>query len=240
MITGSMHTFLANARRLESLIEVLAKDADAHRAAITSLEQIKHPGESVSRFQEVTEQLGNYLVVRLFVHEWYSVMEVTFAEAFLHDVLVECAAVDPQLMSDSKQSASYEELQGAASLEDVRLQLRGRWAKNFIDRGGPSTWLDRFTRMGAKQFPEGLADRLEELWGVRHLVVHHAGRLTNDFIKRHSTFTAMNDGRLSLDKQKVLGYVQDVSTLVEVVDRFVVNRYGDRLPLVSYELPTSG
>ncbi len=236
-ITGAMRTFLENTNRLQQLIEVIAKDADTHRAAIDSLQQIKEPGEVVSRFQGVTTQLQQYLAVRQFLHEWYCVMEVTFAEAFLHDVMVECAAVDAPLMAESKQAASYEDLQSAVSLESVLVQLRGKWAQNFIDRGGPATWIDRLSRMGARGFPPRLAERLEELWGVRHLVVHHAGSITQDFSKRHPTFVAISAGRLVLDKDKVLSYVKDVSTFVEVTNDFTVKRYGDKLSLSTYVPP---
>ena len=177
----------------------------------------------------VQEKIEEYSRVREFVHEWYVVMQVTFAETYLHDVLVACAVVDPALMAESKQTASYQDILGATSIDELANQLRSGWARNFIDRGGPSTWVDRLTRMGATGFPSDIAEKLEQVWGIRHLVVHSAGRITTEFVRRHPSLGFKGGDSLKLSKDPVLAYIGNVGAFVKVVDAFLIARYGSKL-----------
>lgn len=120
-----------------------------------------------------------------FMIEWMPVMIVTTVEAYLIDVLAYAASIDPTLMQNSTQSASYAELTTASSLEEVMAELRYRWARNFLENGGPRSWVERLTKMGARTYSPKTAQEMETLWGIRHLIVHSAGVATTDFTRRH-------------------------------------------------------
>src|SRR5712691_7056860 len=84
--------------------------------------------------------------------EWQAVMLVTVAEAYLQDALVFAAERNPSLMKDSEQAAKYDEVMVASSLDEVAAELRSRWARNFLEDGGPRRWKERLERMGARGF----------------------------------------------------------------------------------------
>jgi hypothetical protein len=41
----------------------------------------------------------------------------------------------------------------ATSLEDLANELRGRWARGWLAKGGPARWLGDLTSMGAARIP---------------------------------------------------------------------------------------
>src|SRR5260370_14329218 len=65
----------------------------------------------------------------LAIHEFLPVLMVALTEAYLKDVLVYAAGIDPTLMERSEQSASYNDVLNATSLADVIEQLRRHSAK---------------------------------------------------------------------------------------------------------------
>src|SRR5207247_11316116 len=116
---------------------------------------------------------------------WQVVMLVTCVEAYLQDVLSAAARADPDLMSKSQQLAPYADIIAATSLDELANELRARWARGWLADGGPTRWISRFERMGARGYPDDLAARLERIWGIRHVVVHSAGVATPDSVQRH-------------------------------------------------------
>lgn len=159
------------------------------------------------------------------VFEWELVMLVTFAEAYLEDVLAACAARDPGLMSASEQAVSYQQVRGATSLEELADEIRHRWARNFVDDGGPTRWIDRLTRMGARGYESNDSSALEELWGLRHVVVHAAGRITRDFARRHPRLGYDVGARLDIDTTIIPDYDDALFRFVDTTDAFLVRRY---------------
>lgn len=47
------------------------------------------------------------------------------------------AKVNPSIMESSQQSASYAEVVSSESIDDLKEEMQFRWARNFIDDGGP-------------------------------------------------------------------------------------------------------
>jgi len=139
-------------------------------------------GRSINQFlEEMTPLFERFQTVSL----WQVVILVTCVEAYLQDILIIAASIDPELMSKSEQKALYAEIIASASLEELANNLRRRWARNWLNDGGPTSWISRFERMGVSEYPKGLAQRLELIWGIRHIIVHTAGVADNDFVKRH-------------------------------------------------------
>ena len=92
---------------------------------------------------------------------WQVVMLVTCVEAYLQDLLVAAALVDREFMKNSKQVAAYADVVSAKSLEELATEMRRRWARGWLNDGGPTRWISTLQKMGAKEFPVGLAPRLE-------------------------------------------------------------------------------
>jgi hypothetical protein len=154
---------------------------------------------------------------------WQVVMLVTCVEAYLQDLLASAASVDAKFMAESQQVAPYADVISATSLDELASELRARWARGWL-KGGPTSWISRLKKMGARGYPDGLAPRLELIWDVRHLVVHAAGIATADFVKRHPGFTATVDDRVQVGSQAVGAYIQSAKDFMETTERYFVKR----------------
>jgi hypothetical protein len=156
--------------------------------------------------------------------EWSTVILATCVETYLQDVLVFCAGLDSKLMGDARQTATYEEITAARSTEELAEQMRAKWARNWVDDGGPARWVDRLKRMGARGYTESLPGLLEVLWGMRHVVVHRAGRITPDFVRRHPQLGVAAGERFNL-RDELPPYFNGVIEFVRITDEFFVQRY---------------
>jgi hypothetical protein len=132
------------------------------------------------------EFTGGLLTVR----EWIPVLLVNTVESYLEDVLIYAAKVDPTIMESTRPrpTVPYAEVLSAQSLEELKDRLKEifsrRWAKNFVNDGGPDTWIKKLTKMGARGYRPETAKEMETLWGVRHLIIHARGIATPDFVGR--------------------------------------------------------
>ena len=160
-----------------------------------------------------------------FLDDWHVVMVVTFVESYLEDVLADAAGEDPSLMAKSEQAVTYADAVAAESLAALRTEIRHRWSRNFVNDGGPPRWIDRLTRMGASGYERDLGMSLDEFWGMRHMVVHSAGRVTPDFVRRHPSLKRTIGTRLDTTKEQILYYSRQALALVSVTDKFIARRF---------------
>jgi hypothetical protein len=156
---------------------------------------------------------------------WQVVMLVTCVEAYLQDLLAIAASVDPKLMDESQQVAPYAEVISATSLDELASELRARWARGWLRKGGPTSWISRLKKMGARGYPDALAPRLELFWGIRHIVVHAAGIATADFVRRHPGVVAAPGDRVKVGSQAFGAYIQSAKDFLEPTERYFVGRY---------------
>ena len=156
--------------------------------------------------------------------EWMLVLWVTIAEIYLIDVLAYAASVIPGMMAKSEISASYLDTVSASSLEELRQGLRYRWARNFINDGGPKYWINKLERMGARGYNTDLAREMETFWGIRHLIVHTGGVVTPDFVHRHPEFNAVVGERLQVELKQVANCGEYIYDFVDVTDAFFAHR----------------
>ena len=163
---------------------------------------------------------------------WQVVMMVTCCEAYLHDVLASAAGIDPQLMINSEQRALYADVIAATSLDDLANGLRARWARSWLDQTGPSGWISRLGKMGARGYPDGLGLRLERFWGIRHVVVHAAGVATADFVKRHPGVVGKAGDRVQLTPNDFTSFVTAVVDFIQATDKFFLSRYPSMLAVL--------
>jgi hypothetical protein len=157
-------------------------------------------------------------------HLWQVVMLVTCVEAYLQDLLALAASVDPTLMAESQQVAPYGDVISASSLDTLANELRARWARGWLSKGGPTRWISRLEKMGARGYPPGLAPRLERIWGIRHIVVHAAGVATTDFVKRHPGVVAAAGDRVEVGTKTFGAYIQSAMDFLEPTERYLVRR----------------
>jgi hypothetical protein len=160
---------------------------------------------------------------------WQVVMLVTCVEAYLQDVLTTAACIDPELMRESEQRALYADVIGAASLETLANELRARWARSWLSDGGPTRWIVRLGKMGARDYPADLGPRLERFWGIRHVVVHAAGVATADFVKRHPGVVKAAGDRVRVNHHDYKKFLEAVRDFLDPTDGFFLTRYPSML-----------
>lgn len=218
LMTEAYRRFDRNCRRMKEVIRLVDSATTGVTEHLAS-EQAKGSRDHPSR-RLITAQndLHGHLEASSFLNLWYIVMHVTFAEAYLQDALADGATAKPSLMSGSQQVASFEDVQSASTLEELAAEMRRRWARGFLERGGPAKWIDRLTKLGAKGYREGLASELEEAWGVRHLVVHSAGVATREFCSRHPAIPISPGSLLELSSERCLKYIGAIIEFVQCTD----------------------
>lgn len=194
-----------------------ARQTSFFEAAISSLlkkiEELKaRQGVTSEEWTSLREALTSGL-------EWMMVITVTGVEAYLVDVLALAAAKAPQIMNESDQRASYQEIVEASSTQELAAELRRRWARNVVDDGGPSKWIKRLMGLGAKGYPGDMAATLEELWGIRHMVIHNAGIASLDFRRRHPGVNLVTSGRIEPTQQAATKYLEMAEEFVKLTDR---------------------
>ncbi|MEO5959347.1 MAG: hypothetical protein ABIZ49_06220 [Opitutaceae bacterium] len=128
-------------------------------------------------------------------------------------------------MSKSEQGALYADVIAATSLDALANELRARWARGWVNHGGPKDWINRLGKMGARGYPANLGPRLELFWGIRHVVVHAAGVATADFVKRHPGVVKAAGDRVRVNHHYFKSFVEAVRDFLEPTDEFFLNRY---------------
>lgn len=183
------NTYFDTNQRLKAELEKLGIDPPRHRSVTQmSEEELERQLRDIQRFKQ---EFVNWEEREASIVEWIPVMLVTFTEAYLQEMLAYVATMDVSLMSKSDQSAKYADVLQAQSIADLANDLRRRWAKGIVDDGGPRKWvkkLPQILQFPAEKYSSVLAENMEVLWGVRHVVVHAAAFATPDFVKRHPQF----------------------------------------------------
>jgi hypothetical protein len=238
-VTNKLHTpayengFGPNTDKLSHLLGFIGKGVRSYSAAISEkLEVAKAKiGGGVDQqkglvaiLQEAAEQISQFAGGLQIIHGLMPVLMVTIVEAYLKDVLIYAAEIDATLMKHSGQAVSYKDLLNAESLKEVLVELRGKWAKNFVDNGGPTGWVKRLTAMGARGYRPSTLKLMEALWGVRHLMVHPAGIVTSEFVRQHSHFQKKVGDRFIVANNHLKEWLAGIYDFVEVTDVYFVKR----------------
>jgi hypothetical protein len=168
-----------------------------------------------------------------FLNNWQLVMMVTFVETYLQDVLSDAAKEDASIIKDSKISASYEEVISSSSLEALADDIRYKWAsRNFITCG-PTKWIERLRQMGAKNLSSVLAKPMEEIWGIRHLIVHNSGIVTREFIRIHPHCKSKVGNEYNVSSKSINRYCTVLYTFIIQTDAYLLQRF----PSLAYDFP---
>lgn len=234
---GESPAFLAfrqNVGRMVHIFELLqeginrASDELNNFNALPLTEDLDKNEQRVEHEKKLEERIDKVHAQMELITEWGCVFLVTCTETYLQDALSYFAGLDISLMNDSEQRASYKEVLSASSLDELAEELRGRWARNVIDGGGPSKWAERLKKMGASSLENFDLQLMEELWGSRHLIVHRAGKVTRDFLDRHPSCAKALGDQLVIPSDKLPKYIVSVGDFVKMVEGFLVSRYAGR------------
>jgi len=223
MLALSHHEAVLTKVKAVRAIELL-DSAKLGRDMATKQGQEKFTHE-LKRLSKSLETIGTRLDRFLLLTLWQIVMLVTCVEAYLQDVLAAAASIDPELMIKSEQSAPYADVIAATSLEALANELRAGWARNWLSNGGPTRWISRLEKMGARDYPPNLGPRLELFWGIRHVVIHAAGVATADFVKRHPGVVPAAGNRVRANHKYLQKFVEAIPEFIEPTEKFFLKRY---------------
>ncbi len=158
-------------------------------------------------------------------HSGKSSLRLPPVEIYLQDVFKGAAKIDPTLMEKSEQPIRYADVVRAGSIEELGDEMGSRWARGWVEDGGPARWISRFEKMGARGFAADLPAQLERIWGIRHVIVHSAGVATPDFVRRHpGVATAVGDlVRISTGDLEI--FASQTIAFVKPVEAYILKRY---------------
>ena len=71
--------------------------------------------------------------------------------------------------------------------------------------------------------------------GIRHVVVHNAGVVTTDFVKRHPSAAGVVGERLKGTLSQLNGFVQAMKEFIEPTDRYFLARHPSLIAPTSSE-----
>src|SRR6266487_4909296 len=205
------------------LLDLKAATSDLDVAAQSNPGNVQNLTDIVKRVASNTLELTAGILAS---HEFLPVLMVAITEAYLKDVLVYAAGMDPTLIERSEQSASYNDVLNATSLADVIEQLRRQWAKTFIASGGPAAWIKSLQKIGARGYRTETIGAMEALWGVRHLIIHSSSLVTHEFARRHANFPIAVGSRFIVNSNHLKQWFAAMCDFVEVTDRYFLSRCG--------------
>jgi hypothetical protein len=204
----------------------------------TKPEQLTQEESEVTlKRREIVERMKSVLIEPahefteglLTINQWVPVILVTIVEAYLKEVRIFEAKINPAVMDSSDQSVTYADVVRAQSIGDLTEEMQSKWARNFVDDGGPARWIEKLTRMGARGYDSQTADKMETLWGVRHVMVHSAGIPTREFVRRHPNFRVPVGANIRISLSQLSEWIRLVYHFVDITDCYFAQRYASAL-----------
>src|SRR3990170_3144163 len=149
----------------------------------------------------------------------------TLIEAYMKDALTFAASMDSAIMQmppgRPPSPLRSQSTGGAASATSAR-----KWARAWLrSHKGPAKWIQGFEQLGVSGFTQHLDDRLYELLGVRHLVVHSAGVVDEEYLRHHPTSPWAVGAEASIDEGMLHGFVQTTFEFFAPIEAHLVNRF---------------
>jgi hypothetical protein len=132
-------------------------------------------------------------------HYWLTVVLATLIEAYLKDGLAFMVLHDPAMHS----------LPGWEPREERNRASARRFSRRWMrSHKGPSRWLEGLQELGITGFVPDLAETLNEMLGVRHLVVHSAGVVDEEYLRHHPTSLWRLGAEAEIDEGMLRGFIQ--------------------------------
>ena len=225
---SNVRTFVKTFRLTDSAIDKFnAEHGPLLRNATKTARAAQGSDEHLEELKAFATHLAEHLSVKEAVawqNGWYIVMMVTITEAYFRDALEEAAKHDESFMEKSQQVLEYRDVLKANTIESVRFRMRDAWAKKLVESGGPSKWIEKLVRWGARDFALNAAEVLERMWGIRHVVVHRARKADENFATRHPTIELDYQGRVEISPDDVRDYTLAAIEFVKVTNRYLEDR----------------
>jgi hypothetical protein len=177
----------------------------------------------IKEHQEVVAILGTNVRAQFFLHDWILVMMVTFAEAYLKDVLVLLATAHPKWrVTREKILSAYDVLNLAEQPTETRWQdlmniMRQRWADKIL-KGKPEDWINWLQKFGASPYDLDLAGKMTDIWERRHIIVHEPPATRAD----HAANLIESAAARSEQTNRVKEEIDVIYRFVNATDAFVV------------------
>lgn len=144
-----LRTSITTATNAMESVSKASKDVNSKLANIA---------EAVQSTIPAVDQMTTGITSGHFVYSWMTVMLVTFAEAYLEDVL-------RLLISQALSSSTLH--------DSVKGDVTKKWVKEAL-RGRPHDWIKQLDKFGIGGYASNQADKLAVVWQRRHTLVHTA------------------------------------------------------------------
>jgi hypothetical protein len=138
---------------------IKAKAASEGSKTISISAELKDLSESLAPLGDSVTSMAELRKSTSFLHTWMIVMLVTFAEAYIEDILL-------LLISDG--------LKGSSLPRATSEEITKKWVKNLLRGGNPHAWVKQLEKFGASHYDPELAGKMQRLWERRHSIVHTA------------------------------------------------------------------
>jgi len=220
-VTPPGATFLKNSEHLYGLWFFAIKTFMEWRLKEQDL-QIGEPDENGLRTFQGRAALGALKTTSY----WLTAILSTLIEAYMKDLLTFVALVDPRIIEVAPKSpVPPGTAQATETKRDIAPAAR-RWARAWLrSRKRPREWIAGFEQLGVTGFTPNLSHRLYELLGVRHLVVHSAGIVDQEYLRHHPTSPWPLGSEASIDEGMLHGFVQTTFEFFAPIEAHFVNRY---------------
>ena len=161
-------------------------------------------------------------------NDWIVVHLVTIIEAYLKGILEYHVVNDREvLMANSEEvNVGTGILLGAAENNQIADTLARHWVKAWLKRRkNPKAWINWFTEIGVSGFSNDLKSELEEMLGVRHLLVHSAGHVDEEYLRRHEGSQYSLGDKLSVSEIKVREYISTTFKFFAPIEAHFIKLY---------------
>ena len=158
---------------------------------------------------------------------WLTAILATLVEAYIKDVLTFAAEVDASVMkacpvdSPSRGKAKQSAKEGRSAALSAR-----SWARAWLRaHKGPHEWVRGFEELGVIGLDSDLGDRLHELVGVRHLVVHAAGVVDEEYLQHHPASPWPLGSEALLDDDAIRAFIRTTFDFFAPIEAHFVGQY---------------
>lgn len=160
-------------------------------------------------------------------HRWLAAILATLIEAYTKDVLALVASLDATVMNDTPPSPPQPAVAPTISTgPNIAAAEVRTWAHAwFRSRRRPREWIRGLEDLGVTGFAIDLEERLYELLGVRHLVVHSAGVVDEDYLRHHPTSPWALGTDAPINQSMVHAFCQTTFEFFAPVEAHFFNRY---------------